>query len=342
MVLYDISSINNESKTVDVHYLENLTTQIIQHNYQINKQKALEIATIPKDDALLLFHYAAKIRKHFRGEKISLCSIVNAKSGACSEDCSFCSQSAHFKTESPVYPLMEPEAVVEAARVAHRDGAESFGIVISGLGIKNRKELESIGELVKHILAEVDIEVHGSLGCVTKEQAEYLRDCGMTQIHHNLETSERHFSNICTTHTFQDRLETLRNIKDSGLKLCAGGIFGMGETVEDRIDMAFTLRDANPETIPMNFLYPIPGTPLDNLKPMPPIEILMTIALYRFILPQQEIKICGGREKNLRDMQSMIFFAGADSMMIGNYLTTAGREPELDWQMMRDLEMNWE
>ncbi|RJP30195.1 MAG: biotin synthase BioB [Candidatus Omnitrophota bacterium] len=321
--------------------MDDLSSMIIHNQYRINRDEAIRIGTIVRDDALLLFHHAAGLRKHFRGDTINLCSIVNAKSGACSENCSFCAQSAHFKTTSPVYPLMTPDAVVEAARVAHRDGAESFGIVISGLGIKNQKELEAIGEIAKRIREEVDIEVHASLGCITREHAEYLRECGVTQLHHNLETSERYFANICTTHTFADRLQTLRNIKDSGLKLCAGGIFGMGETLEDRIDMAMMLREFEPETIPMNFLSPIPGTPLEQVRPMPPLEILMTIALYRFILPHQEIKICGGREKNLRDLQSMIFFAGADSMMIGNYLTTAGREPELDRQMMRDLDLQW-
>ncbi len=322
--------------------LESTCNEIIDKSYSISRDEALQIASIDKNDALLLFHYAHKIRNHFRGDKVGLCSIVNAKSGACPEDCTFCAQSAHFKTASPVYEMMPPEEVVKQAQIAKNDGAEAFGIVISGKGIKNQRELEQIGDIVKKIRKEVDIDVHGSFGILSREHVDYLRDCGVTMINHNLETSERHYSNLCSTHTFQERIDTLRYVRESGMKLCAGGIFGVGETLEDRVDMALQLRDLAVETVPMNFLHPIPGTPLNNLIPLSPITCLMTIALYRFILPTQEIKICGGREKNLRDLQSMIFFAGADSMMIGNYLTTAGREPEQDWQMLRDMELTWE
>jgi len=321
-------------------FLDEITNQILEEEYRLSYEEAFRIGSIHKNDMLLLFHYATQIRKRFRGNAVTLCSIVNAKSGACSEDCTFCAQSAHFKTDAPVYSLMKPETVLEAARQAKRDGAESFGIVISGWGIKNRKKLDDICEIVAAIRREVDIEVHGSFGILSREFADHLRKCGVTQINHNLETSERLYPTICTTHTYQERLEILRYVRESGMKLCAGGIFGMGETLEDRIRMAFTLRDLNVETIPMNFLHPIPGTPLSDIRPLSPFQILMTISLYRFILPRQEIKICGGREKNLRDVQSMIFFAGADSMMVGNYLTTAGREPDLDLQMLKDLEFD--
>jgi len=322
-------------------FLNELTHRIINDEYRVSFVEAYRIAHTPTDDTLLLFHHAQKIRKHFRGDTISLCSIVNAKSGACSEDCTFCAQSARYRTQSPVYKLMKPEDAVKAARQAKVDGAESFGIVISGYGIQDKNELKAVGEIVKAIRREVDIEVHGSFGILSMEVVEYLRDCGVTQINHNLETSDRYYPEICTTHTFEERLQTLRNIRESGIELCSGGIFGMGEKVEDRIDMAFILRDLEVETVPLNFLHRIDGTPLENIVPLSPIECLMIIALYRFILPKQELKICGGRESNLRDFQSMIFFAGADSMMIGNYLTTAGREPELDWQMMRDLDLKW-
>ncbi len=323
-------------------FLACLTHKIIHENYKISRDEALQVAFISKDDAMLLFHHAKKIREAFRGEKVSLCSIVNAKSGACPEDCTFCAQSRHFKTGSPVYGMMKPDEIVEKAKIAKNDGAEAFGLVISGRGIKNRKELEEIGAIVKRLREEVEIDVHGSFGILSLEETNYLRDCGVTVINHNLETSERHFSDICTTHTYQDRIETLKNIRASGMKLCAGGLFGVGETLEDRVDMALDIRVLDVETVPLNFLHPIQGTPLQEIHPLSPMQCLMTIALYRFILPKQEIKICGGREKNLRDLQSMIFFAGADSMMIGNYLTTAGREPELDWRMMRDLDLTWE
>jgi biotin synthase len=266
---------------------------------------------------------------------------VNAKSGACSEDCGFCSQSVHFKTKAPAYALIEPSEVVKAARQALEDGAQAFSVVISGKGIKNDQELNAIGEIVKTVRREVGIDVHASVGIVTKEQIEYLKACGVTMLHHNLETSERYFPSICTTHSYRERIQTIQTARECGMRLCAGGIFGLGEDLRDRIDMAFELRKLGVSVIPMNFLCAIEGTPLAGQSPLPPMEILSIISLYRFILPDKEIKICGGRDANLRDLQSMIFLAGADSMMIGNYLTTAGREPERDWQMMRDLHLQW-
>ncbi|MEW6236361.1 MAG: biotin synthase BioB [Candidatus Omnitrophota bacterium] len=320
-------------------FLHEITARILDGGF-ITKEEALQIGSLDRNDALLLFHHAQKIRRLFRGEKVSLCSIVNAKSGACPEDCAFCAQSALFSTGAPVYGIMTPDEVVERAREAKADGAESFAPVISGRGVRHRKELETLGEMIRRILGETGMEAHGSFGILSREQLQYLRECGVTEINHNLETSERFFPSICTTHTYQERLETLRAMREAGIKLCSGGIFGLGETLEDRVDLALTLRELNVDTVPMNFLHPIPGTPLANAAPLPPLTCLITIALYRFMLPKQEIKICGGRDKNLRDLQSMIFFAGADSMMIGNYLTTAGRDPKQDWQMLRDLELD--
>lgn len=323
-------------------FLEEITRKIIEENYLLAREEAERIGNIDVSDALLLFYYANRIRTHFRGDRVGLCSIVNAKSGACSEDCAFCAQSARFKTAAPVYSLIDPQEAVKVARQAFADGARSFGVVISGKGIKTDKELKGIGEMVKTIRREVDIDVHASVGIVSREQIEYLRECGVTVLHHNLETSERYFPSICSTHTYQERVETIRLARECGLKQCSGGIFGMGETLEDRIDMAFALRDLGVNVVPMNFLTAIEGTPLAKQTPLTPIEILMIVALYRFILPEKELKLCGGRETNLRDMQGMIFFAGADSMMIGHYLTTAGRDPALDWQLMRDMNLRWD
>lgn len=345
MVVHNLTIPALEDRTTKLEplpaFLERITKQILEENYAISREEARRIALISQEDSLLLFHYAQKIRTHFHGNTIGLCSIVNAKSGACSEDCTFCAQSAHFNTASPVYGLMKPEEVLEQARQAERDGAEHFGLVISGRGIRDQKELHAIGEIVKRLRQEIGIEVHASVGIIPRDYVEYLRECGVTMINHNLETSERYYPEICTTHTYAERLETLRHVRDCGLKMCVGGIFGMGETLEDRLDLAFTLRELNPETAPLNFLHAIDGTPMEKVEALAPVQILMIISLFRFILPHTELKVCGGREKNLRDMQSMIFFAGADSMMIGNYLTTAGRETETDWQMMRDLGLNW-
>lgn len=320
-------------------FLETLTARVIQEDYRISREEAVAVAAVAPGDEMLLFHYASRLRRAFKGNTVGVCSIVNAKSGRCSEDCSFCSQSAHYQTQAPVYPLMQPREILNVARQAKVDGAQEFGLVISGKGIASRLELEAIGALVKAVIEQVGIEVHASVGILNKSQIEYLRQCGVTMFHHNLETSERYFSSICTTHSYEERIQTLRAIRECGLRSCSGGIFGMGETLEDRVDLALTLQQLDVDTVPMNFLHPIDGTPMQDLVPMPPMEILRTIALFRFILPDKEIKICGGRVVNLRDLQSMIFAAGANSLMVGNYLTTAGRDPELDWQMLRDLEL---
>lgn len=337
-LLDDVQVYHNEDLNT---FLSRITNRILDTGEGVTREEAARIASIKLEDAMQLFHYAGKLRKHFRSDVISMCSIVNAKSGNCSEDCGFCAQSAHFKTQAPTYEMMSPEEVVAVAKQAKADGAESFGIVISGYGIKKEKEKLAVGEMVKAIKREVDIEVHGSFGILEQDVVDYLVECGVTQINHNLETSERMYPEICTTHTFENRIDTLKNIRNSGIKLCSGGIFGMGETPADRIDMAFTLRELDVETAPLNFLHRIDGTPLKNAETLEPMECLMIISLYRFILPKVELKVCGGRETNLRDLQSMIFFAGADSMMVGNYLTTAGREPEADWQMMKDLGLKW-
>ncbi|MBD3267872.1 biotin synthase BioB [bacterium] len=320
-------------------FLKGATQEIIENKYPINKEEAKRIAFTKNEDLLLLFHYATKIRRCYRGDRVTSCSIVNAKSGRCSENCAFCSQSAHFQTHIPEYPLMGKEEIRQAAHQAKVDGAREFGVVISGKGIRNQGELEQIGEIIRDIQNDIGIEVHPSVGVLSKEQAAYLARCGAKMIHHNLETAERFFPYICSTHSFAERLDTLKNLKNAGVKICSGGIFGMGESWEDRIDMALHLREVDVDTIPMNFLHPVSGTPLGERQPMPPMEILKTIALYRFLLPDKEIKICGGRVSNLRDLQGMIFFAGASSLMVGNYLTTAGREPAQDWQMLKDLGM---
>ena len=320
-------------------FLENLTLRIIEENYRINKFEALRIAQIPQGMKCCFFYYTTQLRRNYKGNRVSVCSIVNAKSGACPEDCAFCAQSARYTTPAPVYPLLNKDEILKTARQAKEDGVKSFGIVISGRSIRNQAELQAIGEMIKSIKQEYGLDVHAAVGIMTREQIAYLKNCGMTMVNHNLETSARFFPSICTTHKYEDRIATIRLLKEYGIKTCTGGIFGLGETLEDRVDMALLLRDLKIDSIPMNFLHPIPGTPLMERPPMPPMECLRTIALFRFVLPDKEIKICGGRVKNLRDLQSMIFAAGASSLMIGNYLTTAGREPELDWQMLKDLGM---
>ncbi|HOA74557.1 MAG TPA: biotin synthase BioB [Phycisphaerae bacterium] len=290
------------------------------------------------DDAHLedLFDGATRIREHFKGNRVRCCSIVAAKVGRCSEDCAFCSQSAHYKTHVQGKTVLDPEDVLQAAAEAVANGADSFGIVNSGYGPSD-DEVEHWGQVVQRIREMGSVRACASLGVVTAEQARRLAEFGVERYNHNLQTSRRHFPNIIKTHSYDDRLAALRHLKDAGISLCSGALFGMGETWEDRLDLAFELRELDVEVVPLNFLIPIDGTPLAGQGTMPASECLKIIAVYRFCLPRQEIKICGGRERNIGDLQHRIFEAGADSFLIGNYLTTYGRPADQDRQMVSDL-----
>ncbi|RMF93610.1 MAG: biotin synthase BioB [Candidatus Schekmanbacteria bacterium] len=311
----------------------------ILEGYEISFDEALNIYKNSKDCFLDLFASASRIREKYKGKNIILCSIVSAKSGNCSEDCSFCAQSAHYKTNAPVYPLMNPDEIIKRAEDAYKSGASEFSVVTSGKEIRNENDFNKLLETFKKYSGKFKIPSCASLGALTYEKGKKLRDAGLTNYHHNLETAESFYQNICSTHTFKERIETVKTAKSLGFKVCSGGIFGMGESEEQRIELAFTLKELNVDSVPMNFLNPIPGTPLEGMTPMKPLEILRLIALYRFILPSKDIIICGGREVNLRSLQSMIFFAGANGTLMGNYLTTKGNSPEDDMQMIEDAEL---
>lgn len=279
---------------------------------------------------------ASEIREHFKGREISLCGIVNAKSGKCSEDCAFCAQSSHYKTAADIYPLKTAARIIEEAQEAGRGGAEMFGIVTSGKGIKAKKEWSEIFKAIEGIRA-LGMKPCGSLGIIDAARAQELKDAGLYRYHHNLETSRSYFPNICTTHDYDEDVETVRTAKAAGLSVCSGGLLGLGEGISHRIEMAQTLRELNVDSVPLNILTPIKGTPLGRNLPLPPLEILMTIAVYRFILPDKDIKLCGGKEKNLRQLLPLSIVAGANSLMTGNYLTTTGRDSVLDQEMITDL-----
>jgi biotin synthase len=285
-----------------------------------------------------LFYWANKIRIRHIGPQVKFCSILAAKVGACSEDCSYCSQSAHFKTG--VAPTRHDVASMATARdQAAANGASSFGIVNSGRGPTDR-ELDWMEPFFRETAEQGNIRPCATLGELSESQAQRLRDMGVLRVNHNLETSRRFFPNIISTHSYDDRVRTIRIAKQAGLSICSGGIFGMGESWADRLDVAFELRDLGADVVPINFLVAIQGTPLyGKVEPLSPMQALKIIAIYRFILPDRELKIAGGREKVLRDMQSWIFFAGGSSFLIGNYLTTFGRGAEDDHQMLRDLDV---
>jgi len=283
-----------------------------------------------------LFAAAGRVRGHFRGETVDICSIVNAKSGACSENCSYCAQSVHHATGAPVYPLISVDRMAEAASSAKRNGAKRFCIVTSGRGIDSQADLKTIAEGIQKVRA-IGLSPCATLGTLTKDQLLFLKNAGLHRYHHNIETSRDYFTKICSTHGFDERLEVLKNASTLGLSACSGGILGMGESMEDRIKMAFTLRELEVDSVPINFLMPIMGTPLENIIPITPLEALHSISLFRMVLPGKEIRVCAGRGTALGQLHPLIFAAGADGFMIGNYLTTSGLDPAEDLKMVRDL-----
>ena len=317
----------------------------------------LDGGTIEKDDALFLFDlensadihtllsWGNRIREHFKGNKIHLCSIVNAKAGACSENCSFCSQSALYQTDTPRYGFVDPEPVSEAGEEANRNGVTAVGLVAAWRGLKEGPMLDEVCDRITEMKEQGQTRPDASLGLIeSQEVANRLKEAGLECYGHNLESSERFFPEHCSTHSFADRLRTIEFLKNAGIKICSGGIIGMGESREDRCDLALSLRKVGASVVPVNILNPIPGTPLENLPPLPPLEILKTIACFRFIMPTKEIMVAGGRTVNLRDLQCMVFQAGASALMVGNYLTTLNQSVEKDLQMLRDLGLDpgWE
>jgi biotin synthase len=304
-------------------------------DHGIDKRSALTLSHRKGTEVYDLFALANSVRKNFRGNRIDLCSIINAKSGACPEDCSFCAQSAHSKTDAKIYPLLDKEKILAEAASAKRSGVKRFCIVTSGKKPSNR-ELDEICNFISEI-NNLGLLPCATLGMLDIEQLRQLKEAGLNRYHHNLETSETFFSEICGTHTYRDKIKTIETAKILDLSVCSGGIFGLGESWEDRIDMAFALKDIGVDSVPINFLRPIKGTPLENSELLNPVEALKIIAIYRLILPECEIRVCGGRPVTLRDLHSHIFIAGADGLLLGNYLTTQGRDPEDDLQMIKDM-----
>ena len=297
---------------------------------------AQELMGIGEDLLPLLFFGACQIRDHYLGRWVRLCAIVNAKSGRCAEDCAFCAQSAHHRAAVESYPLMDPQEILHRAREAKAMGAGRFAIVTSGKAL-SEKELAKACQAIRLIKEEAGLIPCASLGMLSKEAALRLKQAGLNRFHHNLETAPSFFPSICTTHAYEEDLDTLRTAKEAGLQLCSGGIFGLGESTQQRLELAYTLREQGVDSVALNFLDPIPGTPLESAQPLSPLEILRFVALFRFILPDRDIRICGGREHGLRDLHPVVFWAGASGIMIGNYLTTQGRDHQADLRMIRDL-----
>ncbi|MEB3343511.1 biotin synthase BioB [Okeania sp.] len=322
--------------------LHNLAKQIIS-GYRLSREEAMTLTQITgEEDILLLCETADQVRQACCGNIVDLCSIVNVKSGGCSENCSFCSQSAHHPGEgSPIYGLKSTEEILAQAKAAEAGGAKRFCLVSQGRGIKYNSpkstEFEEILATVRQIIAETNIKPCCALGEVTPEQAKALAEAGVTRYNHNLEASENFYPEIVTTHSWYDRVETVNNLKAVGIQACTGGIIGMGETWEDRIDLALALRELEVESVPLNLLNPREGTPLGDVPKLEPYDALKAIAIFRLILPQQIIRYAGGREAVMGELQALGLKAGINAMLIGHYLTTLGQPPEKDQAMLESL-----
>ena len=301
----------------------------------LTRDECLAVLGAPDDRLLELLGAAFTVRERYFGRKVRLQMLLNAKSGACQEDCHYCSQSAVSTATIERYGLLPREQMLEGARRAAAAKAQRYCIVISGRSPLDR-EIAEIADAVQAIKQEVPIQVCCSLGLLNEEQARRLKAAGVDRVNHNLNTSEAFHPLICTTHTFRDRLTTIGHARAAGLEICSGGIIGMGESDEDVIDLAMALREVKPDSIPLNTLHPVPGTPLEHCRHLTPQRCLKVLCLFRFLHPRTEIRIAGGREFNLRTLQPLALYA-ADSLFVGGYLTTPGQPAHDVWNMISDL-----
>lgn len=302
---------------------------------ELTNEEALKILTTDEDELLPLLHAAFKIRKHYYGKKVKLNMIISAKSGFCPEDCGYCSQSSKSTAPIEKYPFISKEEIMAGAKVAFENKIGTFCIVASGRG-PTRKDVNVVVEAVEEIKEKYGLKVCGCLGLLKDEQAEQLKAAGVDRYNHNLNTSERHHDYITTTHTYKDRINTIETVKRHGISPCAGAIIGMKETKQDVVDIARALRHLDADSIPINFLHAIDGTKLEGTNELNPRYCLIVLALFRFMNPTKELRISGGREVNLRSLQPLGLYA-ANSIFVGDYLTTEGQERNKDYLMLEDL-----
>jgi biotin synthase len=301
---------------------------------QASADDARAVLHAPDDDLLPLLHAAFRVRERHHGRDVRLHVLQNAKRGRCSEDCGFCSQSSRHDTGIDTYRMQSVDELVEGARRAHAMGAVKYCMVTATRG-PSQRDLDTVCEAVRRIKAEMTINVCTSLGLLKEGQAEQLAAAGVTRFNHNLESSERFYGELCTTHTWQDRVATVRKARAAGLEACCGGIMGMGETEDDRLELAFTLRALEVESIPVNFLDPRAGTPLGDRERLSPQDCLRLLCMFRFVNPSRDIRVAGGREVNLRELQALALWP-ANSLFVNGYLTTGGAGYERDVRMIED------
>ncbi len=319
---------------MDTTYAVELAERILDGS-ELGAEQLSELAFIPDHEVLHLLPGANMLREAQFGDKVHLCTICNGKSGKCSEDCAFCAQSAFAKTDAPVYPLLPKDELKQGSQAVRDGRVHRYSIVTSGRRLP-AQDLEIIAEAVSEMSSE-GISCCASLGTLGLEDLLQLRQAGLTRYHHNLETARSFYPSICTTHPYEERVQTVRAAKEAGLSVCSGGLFGMGETDTQILELAMFLRELNVDSVPVNFLTPIIGTPLQDIRALTPLRCLKIIALFRYTLPDREIIICGGREANLKELHPLVFYAGASGIMTGNYLTTKGRSLEEDLEMLEDI-----
>ena len=301
---------------------------------RITYDDALQL--IRSEDLDTLASCANELTKRFAGNQIDVETLINAKSGTCPEDCSFCAQSSFNSTIIEKYPLLPPEKILAQAENAMKNGANSFCIVCA-YRAPPEKDFKQICETIKLIRENLDIEVNVSLGFMTLPRARELKSLGVKRYNHNLETAKSYFEKICTTHSYQDRIDTAKTVKNAGLELCCGGIIGMGESVEQRVELGFALASLKPDEVPINMLIGREGTPLYGQNLITEKEILQTVATFRFLMPKTILKIAGGREVHLKGEDKKILQSGANGIITGGYLTTKGNKPSDDFKMLKEI-----
>lgn len=300
----------------------------------ITRGEALELLTVQGQELEALIQRADALREATFGRQVRLCAISNAKSGSCPEQCDFCAQSVRFRTAAPSFPMKPARQIADEARRAHAAGAREFSIVTSGRALRRESDIAQVEGALRLIGEETGMERCASLGEMPDEVLRRLREAGMLRYHHNIETAPSFHASIVHTHSYDDEVRVVREARDAGLLTCSGGILGLGESPEQRVEMALALRELDPDCVPLNFLDPRPGTPLEGREDLTPLECLRVIAIFRLVLPDKPIFVCGGRERNLRELQRRMFEAGANGTMVGDYLTTAGQPADADRRMI--------
>ncbi|MBV4448590.1 biotin synthase BioB [Clostridium tyrobutyricum] len=316
--------------------------QSILQGGNITYEGALMLGDANDSDTILLCSFANKIREKYNGNNVDLCSVINAKSGNCSEDCAFCAQSSRHHTTAKCYPMIDEDEIVETAIRREKAGAKHSDICTSGLGYTGQeKNFKIIINAFKRMKKETNLKLCACLGTLTMDAAEQLKDAGVERYNHNLETARSFFTNIVSTHGYDERIQTIRYAKKVGMEVCSGMIIGMGESMDQRIEHGFLLKELDVDAVPINILNPVKGTRLEGLKPLSPMDIIKTFAIMRFIMPDKNLRFAGGREKNLKSLQSLGFISGINGMLIGDYLTTDGQGVNKDFDMLKDLNLQY-